>query len=96
MAEAEQQIAGATTDPAALTASELAQQIRDGALSSVDAVDAHIRRIEAVNPKINAVIFPMFEQARAAAKAADAARARGEPMGPLHGVPITIKDQFEV
>ncbi len=96
MAETQQQIAGTATDLTMLTASEMAQQIRAGALSSLDAVEAHIQRIEAVNPKLNAVIFPLFDQAREAAKAADTARARGEPMGPLHGVPITIKDQFEV
>ncbi|GIV89781.1 MAG: hypothetical protein KatS3mg055_2299 [Chloroflexus sp.] len=54
------------------------------------------RRIEAVNPQLNAVVFPLFEQARQAADAADSARRRGEPLGPLHGVPITIKEQFLV
>jgi len=70
MAEIQQQIASAATDPTMRTASELAQQIRDGTLSSRDAVEAHIGRIEAVNPKLNAVIYPFFDQAREVAKAA--------------------------
>jgi fatty acid amide hydrolase len=59
-------------------------------------VDAHIRRIEEVNSRINAVVIPLFEQAREEARAADAAQRRGDPLGPLHGVPITIKEQFLV
>lgn len=79
-----------------LTASEIAQRIRDGQLTAAQAVEAHIQRIEAVNPQLNAVVFKLYDEARAQAKAADAAQARGEPLGPLHGVPITIKDQFLV
>ena len=59
-------------------------------------VDAHIHRIEEVNPRLNAVVIPLFEQARKEAEAADAAQHRGDPLGPLHGVPITIKEQFLV
>ncbi|MCB0207423.1 MAG: amidase, partial [Anaerolineae bacterium] len=55
-----------------------------------------IRRIEAVNPALNAVVIPLFEQARQEAEAADAAQRRGDPLGPLHGLPITIKEQFLV
>lgn len=79
-----------------LNASELAVRLRAGSLSAVDVVEAHIRRIKAVNPQLNAVIQPLFEQARAQAKEADTKRANGEPPGPLHGVPVTIKDQFHV
>ena len=79
-----------------LTASEIAQHIKAGDLSACEAVEAHIARIEAVNPKINALVVPLFEQARQAADAADAAQRRGEALGPLHGVPITIKEQFLV
>ncbi|NTV65753.1 MAG: amidase, partial [Oscillochloris sp.] len=78
------------------SAASLARRIRAGELTARAVVDAHIRRIEAVNPQLNAVIFPLFEQARQAADQADAAQRRGEPLGPLHGVPITIKDQFLV
>ncbi|TME12625.1 MAG: hypothetical protein E6I80_03605 [Chloroflexi bacterium] len=86
------------TDPdlTTLTASELAERIRAGDLSSQEVVEAHIRRIDAVNPRLNAVVVPLFDQARAQAKAADAARAQGQPLGPLHGVPVTIKEQYLV
>jgi fatty acid amide hydrolase len=80
----------------ALSATELAQRIASGSLSSREAVEAHIRRIEAVNARLNAVVVPLFEQARAGADAADAARARGESLGALHGVPVTIKESFDV
>lgn len=79
-----------------LSAAEMARQITSGAISAREAVEAHIARIEAVNPKLNAVVVPLFDQARAEAAAADAARARGERVGPLHGVPITIKEAFDV
>lgn len=79
-----------------LSASEMARRIAAGTLSSVDLVEAHIRRIQAVNPQLNAVVVPMFDQARDEARAADAARDRGEPLGPLHGVPITIKECFHI
>lgn len=79
-----------------LTASELVQRIKAGELSAGEVVEAHIRRIEKVNPYLNAVVIPLFEQARQEAKVADAAQRRGDPLGPLHGVPITIKEQFLV
>ncbi len=79
-----------------LSATELARLIRRREVSARDVTEAHIRRIEEVNPQINAVAFPMFEEARHAAEAADVAQARGESLGALHGVPITIKDNFLV
>lgn len=78
------------------TATELAQKIKAGELSAREVVDAHIRRIEEVNPRLNAVVIPLFEQARGEAEVADAAHKRGDSLGPLHGVPITIKEQFKV
>jgi fatty acid amide hydrolase len=79
-----------------LSAVELAQQIKAGNLSAQEVVEAHIQRIEAVNPQLNAVVIPLFEEARAQAVAADEAQRRGEPLGPLHGVPVTIKEQHRV
>lgn len=79
-----------------LSASEMAQKIRAGELSSSEVTEAHIARIEQVNPRLNAVIIPLFEQARQQAAAADETRKRGEALGPLHGVPVTIKEQFLV
>lgn len=81
-------------DPTRLSASELAARIRAGEISAQEAVEAHIARIEAVNPRINAVVFKLYDQAHAEARAADERRARGEPLPPLHGVPLTVKDQF--
>jgi len=79
-----------------LTATEIARKIGAGEVSAHEVVDAHIHRIEEVNPRLNAVVIPLFEQARKEAEAADAAQHRGDPLGPLHGVPITIKEQFLV
>jgi amidase len=77
------------------SATALAQAIRERKLSSAEVVAAHLERIEAVNPSLNAVVQLAAETARAQAKAADEALARGELKGPLHGVPVTIKDAIE-
>jgi Asp-tRNA(Asn)/Glu-tRNA(Gln) amidotransferase A subunit family amidase len=79
-----------------LSASELARRIVAGRLSSQEVVEAHIRHIEAVNPRLNAVVVPLFEQARAEADHADRLREQGTLLGPLHGVPVTLKEQFMV
>jgi fatty acid amide hydrolase len=83
-------------DTQAVSASELASRIAAGEVSAREAVEAHIRRIEAVNGRLNALVVPLFERARAEAALADARRAGGEALGPLHGVPVTIKEQFLV
>lgn len=83
-------------DVTALSASEQARLIRNGELSSLEVVDAHIDRIEAVNPALNAVVVQRYEAARAEAREADRERARGGPMGALHGVPITIKECLDL
>jgi len=75
---------------------QLARHIRSGDFSAREVVEAHVRRIEAVNPGLNAVVLPLFERALAEADAADARRARGEGLGVLHGVPVTIKENFDV
>lgn len=79
-----------------LSASQIARHIAEGQLSSQEVVEAHIRRIEAVNPRLNAVVVSLFEQACAEAGQADSLRAQGTLLGPLHGVPITLKEQFMV
>jgi fatty acid amide hydrolase len=86
-------------DPARLTqfgAVELARSIAAGDVSAREVVDAHIARIEEIDGDLNAVVIRRFDAARAEADAADAARRRGATLGPLHGVPVTIKDQFHV
>ena len=78
------------------SATVLAQMIRDWKVSSVEVIEAHIERIEAVNPKLNAVVQLGTEAALNRAREADEALARGESWGPLHGVPLTTKDAVEI
>jgi Asp-tRNA(Asn)/Glu-tRNA(Gln) amidotransferase A subunit family amidase len=80
----------------ALSASEMARLIARGELSPVELVDAHLQRIEALNPSLNAFVFVDAEGARRDARAADAAVRRGDALGPLHGVPISIKSSVSV
>ena len=75
----------------ALDAVELAEMIRRRQISCREAVATALGRLDAVNGKINAVVRPLHQQALAEAAAADEALARGAAVGPLHGVPITIK-----
>src|ERR1700688_2685805 len=74
-----------------LDATDLARLIRLGRASAREATAACLARLDAVNPKLNAVVRRFDDQALAAADAGDAMRARGEALGKLHGVPITIK-----
>lgn len=74
------------------SAAELAALIRGREVSSEEILRAHLDRVEEVNPRINAVVAPASDRALAEARAADAALARGDEAGPLHGVPFTIKD----
>ena len=80
---------------AAESATSLARRIAKKDVSPVEVVDAAIARIEAHNPKINALVIFGFEDAREAAKAAEAKVMSGEELGPLHGVPIAMKDCFD-
>jgi len=77
-------------------ARELAAMITARRVSSVEVVDAHLERIEAVNPALNAVTLVLAEEARAAAAAADRAVATGVALGPLHGVPFTVKQNIDL
>src|SRR6266849_1758372 len=79
-----------------LSATEMAEQVRLKKLSPVELLDAHLARIEALNPKLNAFVQLDTERARRQAQAAEAAVMRGEAVGPLHGVPISIKSSIEV
>jgi aspartyl-tRNA(Asn)/glutamyl-tRNA(Gln) amidotransferase subunit A len=76
-------------------ATMLAALIRTKQLSSREVVQAHLDRISAVNPQINAVVTLMAEGALEGADAADKAVASGAPLGPLHGVPFSIKDALD-
>jgi Asp-tRNA(Asn)/Glu-tRNA(Gln) amidotransferase A subunit family amidase len=79
-----------------LSALQIAEQVRNRTLSPLEVVEAHLARIEQVNPKINA--FVQFDGQRALehARDAEAAIVRGDQLGPLHGVPISIKISVEV
>ncbi|KQU89287.1 amidase [Mesorhizobium sp. Root102] len=74
---------------------ELAAAIRDCKISAVEALDAHLAQIDAHNQAVNAVISLDREGARSQAEKADAALTRGDALGPLHGVPFTLKDTHE-
>jgi amidase len=74
----------------------LADHIRRREVSAREAVDAILARIEAVNPAVNAITVLRVEAAREAAASADAALARGEALGALHGVPFTVKENIDV
>lgn len=79
-----------------LSAVEMATGIRWGKFSPTELVEAHLRRIEQVNPRLNAFVTVDGEGARRAAKAAESAIVRGDLLGPLHGVPVTIKSSIDV
>jgi amidase len=77
------------------TAVELAESIRSRQFSSVEVVEAFLSQIASHNPTLNAIVTLDEAGARECARQADAALTRGELWGPLHGVPVTIKDSFE-
>jgi amidase len=78
-----------------LPAIELARRIRARELSAVELLEAHLDQIGRVNPRVNAIITLVADQAIAQARAADAALARGDAVGPLQGLPIAHKDLFQ-
>jgi len=78
------------------SALELAAMIRGREVSSREVVQAHLDRVEAVNPHVNAIVRLLPEQALAAASEADRLAALGTWLGPLHGVPFTVKENIDV
>lgn len=86
----------AKNDLCFVSASTLAKMIRARQVSSAEVVQAFLDRIATVNPKINAAVYVAEKEAMAKAREADAALAKGETWGPLHGVPVSIKDCYEV
>src|SRR5690348_14400354 len=74
-------------------ARELARRIHDGEVSAREVMTAHLRQIARLNPRLNAIVAKLGdEECLALADAADRKRAGREPVGPLHGLPIAIKD----
>lgn len=78
------------------SAANMARLIREKQISSEELVRAHIDRINAVNPVLNAIVQFRPDEALQEARAADEAQARGEPLGALHGVPFTLKDYMSI
>jgi amidase len=78
------------------SATTLAEMIRSGSTSSREVVEAHLARIDAVNDRVNAVVEIRPDEVRREADAADAQRKSGRALGPLHGVPFTIKTNLDV
>jgi len=85
-----------TTLDAFASAHALLAALRDGQISATALLELHLARIARYNHELNAIVIPNYEQACLLAAEADAARRRGEPFGPLHGLPLTIKDSIEV
>ena len=75
---------------------EAAGAIRRGEVSSLELIERILKRIEQYNPPLNAIVTLLRDEALAQARAADEALAKGELWGPLHGVPCTVKDAFEI
>ena len=78
------------------SAGQLAAEIQRKTISSAELLELFLKRIDTYNPQLNAIIATTLPEARARARAADDALARGESWGPLHGVPMTIKESFDV
>ncbi len=84
------------TDIAFLPARRLARLIRRGEIGCLELLDHYLARVDKYNPALNAIIVTDIPRARKRANEADRARARGESWGPLHGVPMTVKEAFDV
>jgi aspartyl-tRNA(Asn)/glutamyl-tRNA(Gln) amidotransferase subunit A len=77
-----------------LSAAEIAAAVRDGEVTAAEVTDAHLARIEQVEPQIRAFLHVAADQARSAARVVDERRANGAELGPLAGVPLALKDVF--
>jgi len=84
------------TELAFRSASDLARMLRDREIGSLELTEHYIERIERLDGDINAVVVRDFERARSAAREADRELAEGKVAGPLHGLPMTIKDSYDV
>ena len=82
-------------DPTALSLTEAAARIRTGSLTSLQLTEACLARIQTYNPKLNAFITVMGDQALAQARALDGEQRSGKLRGPLHGIPIALKDNID-
>ena len=78
------------------SATGIARLIRERKVSAVEVLEHFLARVAKYNPELNAIIWLDLERARVCARAADASLAGGEVWGPLHGVPMTIKESYNV
>lgn len=78
------------------SATDLAALVRTKKIGALELLEHFLARVEKYNPRLNAIIWMDAEKARARARAADAALAKGEVWGPLHGVPMTIKESYTI
>jgi amidase len=78
------------------SATQLAGKIRDRQIGCLELLEFFVARAERYNPKLNTIVAWQVEKARERARAADAALARGETWGPLHGIPMTVKESFNI
>lgn len=85
-------LAPASPDICTMSAVELAVALRDKKMSAREAMAAHLQQIERVNPQVNAIVTLVAEQAMRQAARADEMRAQNKPVGPLHGLPVAVKD----
>ena len=76
------------------TAKQLAAAVRKKKIGCLELLDLYLKRVEAYNPELNAIIATDIEGARKRARAADKAVKAGKKLGPLHGVPMTIKESY--
>jgi amidase len=88
-------MAAVTNDLAFQSAVQLSSALRRGDVSAVEVVHACARHFEQVNGLVNAIVTPLFERAHKEAEGADRRRIRGETLGPLHGLPLALKDMTE-
>ncbi|HAL48434.1 MAG TPA: amidase [Dehalococcoidia bacterium] len=77
------------------SAVSLASKVRDKEISAVELLEFYLQRVERHNPALNAIIFTQIEKAREQAQTVDEALANGDVLGPLHGVPMTVKDCYD-
>ena len=78
------------------SAADIAHLIRGKKVSASEVLEHFLARVDRFNPKLNAIVWQDRERARRRANAADGALAKGEVWGPLHGVPMTIKESYNV
>ncbi len=84
------------SDIAFASATQLAEKIRNKEISALELLDLYLDRVDRYNPDLNALVVDIRDDARAAAQEMDAAVSRGESLGPFHGVPMTVKESYNV